>query len=373
MGNINNDSNRLATDTPNTTTTTTTGGVSVTFSSLSNGPCNLTFTPDCGGTPAQNQNQRLATDTPDATTTTTQPGEVTIPGINFPYTFYPSEHGVDDIFGTYTFNCGGCEFIRNIERVCNDSDITYTILGGEPTTTTTTEDETTTTSSSTSTTSSSTSTTSSSTSTTSSSTTSTTTTSSGCTSYLLKSGTQFTEFSYIKCGDTAPTVEGIRRNESKVVCSENVPVITIDSDGAEVIDTGISCTDDNTTTTTEGEVTRYYISAGKALLGSTDQGPEGEPTGFCDNTYLLTGALWISGNGGLPPSLLGKTVYDSSDLDTYIPQGYYYASSFAGYPDGNGTGAEPGDSHQYIQVVENGIVGDTGTHDCGTQGGGNNQ
>ena len=130
MGNINDTNNRLATDTPDTTTTTTTGGVSVTFSSPSNGPCNLTFTPDCGGVTTNNNMSMAATDTPDTPT-------VTIPGINFPYTFYPSEHGVDDIFGTYTFNCGGCEYIRNIERVCNDNDISYTVLGSSVTTTTT--------------------------------------------------------------------------------------------------------------------------------------------------------------------------------------------------------------------------------------------
>jgi len=301
MGNINNDSNRVATDTPDTTTTTTTGGVSVTFSSLSNGPCNLTFTPDCGGTPAQNQNQRLATDTPDATTTTTQPGEVTIPGINFPYTFYPLEHGVDDIFGTYTFNCGGCEYIRNIERVCNDNDISYTVLGSSITTTTT-EDVTTTT-----------------------------------------------------------TTEDV----TTTTTTEDVTTTTTTED----VTTTTTTEDVTTTTTSEIPTTRFYISTGKQVPGVFDEGTN-TGTGFCDNTYLLSGALWVEGNLTIISQLLTKTVYTNSDMDTFIPVGWYYVNEQPGYPNGTYAGAVPGLSHKIIRVDEDGIVGTIQNHDCGEQGGG---
>jgi hypothetical protein len=360
MGNINDTNNRLATDTPDTTTTTTTGGVSVTFSSPSNGPCNLTFTPDCGGVTTNNNTSRAATDTPDTPT-------VTITGINFPYTFYPSEHGVDDIFGTYTFNCGGCEYIRNIERVCNDNDISYTVLGSSVTTTTTEDVTTTSTTEDVTTTS----TTEDVTTTSTTEDATTTTTSSGCKNYLLKADDQFTEFRYIACGETNYTTVGLNRDTSRVVCSENIPVVTVGSDNAEVIDTGISCTEDVTTTstTTEIETTRFYISAGKPILGVYEEGTN-EGTGFCDNTYLLSGALWVVGNLTQTSSLLNKTVYTNSDMDTFIPVGYYYVHGSPGYPNGTYGGAVPGQQHLAIRVDANGLVGTVVSHNCGDQGGG---
>ena len=301
MGNINNDSNRLATDTPDTTTTTTTGGVSVTFSSPSNGPCNLTFIPDCGET-TTNNNNRFAADTPDTTTTSTQQGgSVTITGINFPYTFYPSAHGVDDIFGTYTFNCGGCEYIRNIERVCNDNDISYTVLGSSITTTTT-EDVTTTT-----------------------------------------------------------TTEDV----TTTTTTEDVTTTTTTED----VTTTTTTEDVTTTTTSEIPTTRFYISMGKQVPGVFDEGTN-TGTGFCDNTYLLSGALWVEGNLTIISQLLTKTVYTNSDMDTFIPVGWYYVNEQPGYPNGTYGGAVPGLSHEIIRVDEDGIVGTIQNHDCGEQGGG---
>ena len=294
MGNINDTNNRLATDTPDTTTTTTTGGVSVTFSSPSNGPCNLTFTPDCGGVTTNNNMSMAATDTPDTPT-------VTIPGINFPYTFYPSEHGVDDIFGTYTFNCGGCEYIRNIERVCNDNDISYTVLGSSVTTTTTEVPTTTT--------------------------------------------------STTEDVTTTSTTEDVTTTST----TEDVTTTTTE--------------DVTTTTTSEIPTTRFYISAGKPILGVYDEGTN-EGTGFCDSTYLLTGALWVEGNLTLTSSLLNKTVYTNSDMDTFIPVGYYYVHGSPGYPNGTYVGAVPGLQHLAIRVDENGSVGTVESHNCGEQGGG---
>ena len=295
MGNINDTNNRLATDTPDTTTTTTTGGVSVTFSSPSNGPCNITFTPDCGGVTTNNNMSMAATDTPDTPT-------VTIPGINFPYTFYPSEHGVDDIFGTYTFNCGGCEYIRNIERVCNDNDISYTVLGSSVTTTTT-EDVTTT--------------------------------------------------STTEDVTTTSTTEDVTTTST----TEDVTTTTTEEPTT------------TTTSTTEIETTRFYISAGKPILGVYEEGTN-EGTGFCDNTYVLTGALWVVGNLTMTSSLLNKTVYTNSNMDTFIPVGYYYVHGSPGYPNGTYVGAVPGQQHLAIRVDENGSVGTVVSHNCGEQGGG---
>jgi hypothetical protein len=310
MGNSNDTNNGSATDTPDTTTTTTTGGVSVTFSSPSNGPCNLTFTPDCGGVTTNNNTSRVATDTPDTPT-------VTIPGINFPYIFYPSEHGVDDIFGTYTFNCGGCEYIRNIERVCNDNDISYTVLGSSVTTTTT-EVPTTTTS----------------------------------TTEVPTTTTSTTEVPTTTT--TSTTVE------TTTTSTTEVPTTTTTT--TEVPTT-------TTTSTTEIETTRFYISAGKPILGVYDESTN-EGTGFCDNTYFLTGALWVEGNLTITSSLLNKTVYTNSDMDTFIPVGYYYVHGSPGYPNGTYVGAVPGLQHLAIRVDENGSVGTVVSHNCGDQGGG---
>ena len=293
-----NNNNKTSTDTPDTTTTTTTGGVSVTFSSPTNGPCNLTFTSDCGGT-TTNNTSKAATDT--TTTTTQQGGGVTIPGVIFPYTFYPSAHGVDDIFGTYVFSCGGCDYTRNIERVCDDRDITYTILGSPVTITTTTVPVTTTTT-------------------------------------------------------TVP-----------VTTTTTVPVTTTTTVPVTTTTTTVPVT--TTTTTSEIPTTRFYISAGKPILGVYEEGTN-EGTGFCDNTYLLSGALWVEGNLTMLSSLLNKTVYTNSDMDTYISVGYYYVHGSPGYPNGTYAGAVPGQQHLAIRVDENGSVGTVETHNCGQQGGG---
>ena len=286
--------NKISTDTPDTTTTTTTtGGVSVTFSSPTNGTCNLTFTPDCGGTTIEGVTGITALRIAQ------QGDNITIPNIIFPYTFYPSAHGVDDIFGTYVFNCGGCDYTRNIERVCDDRDITYTILGSPVTTTTTTVPVTTTT-----------------------------------------------------------TVPVTTTTTVPVTTTTTVPVTTT---------TTVPVT--TTTTTSEIPTTRFYISAGKPILGIYEEGTN-EGTGFCDNTYLLSGALWVEGNLTMLSSLLNKTVYTNSDMDTYISVGYYYVHGSPGYPNGTYAGAVPGQQHLAIRVDENGSVGTVETHNCGQQGGG---
>ena len=285
--------NKISTDTPDTTTTTTTtGGVSVTFSSPTNGTCNLTFTPDCGGTTIEGVTGITALRIAQ------QGDNITIPNIIFPYTFYPSAHGVDDIFGTYVFNCGGCDYTRNIERVCDDRDITYTILGSPVTTTTTTVPVTTTT-----------------------------------------------------------TVPVTTTTTVPVTTTTTVPVTTT---------TTVPVT---TTTTSEIPTTRFYISAGKPILGIYEEGTN-EGTGFCDNTYLLSGALWVEGNLTMLSSLLNKTVYTNSDMDTYISVGYYYVHGSPGYPNSTYVGAVPGQQHLAIRVDENGSVGTVETHNCGQQGGG---
>ena len=293
--------NKTSTDTPDTTTTTTTtGGVSVTFSSPTNGTCNLTFTPDCGGTTIEGVTGITALRIAQ------QGDNITIPNIIFPYTFYPSAHGVDDIFGTYVFNCGGCDYTRNIERVCDDRDITYTILGSPVTTTTTTVPVTTTTT---------------------------------------------------VPVTTTTTVPVTTTTTVPVTTTTTVPVTTT---------TTVPVT---TTTTSEIPTTRFYISAGKPILGIYEEGTN-EGTGFCDNTYLLSGALWVEGNLTMLSSLLNKTVYTNSDMDTYISVGYYYVHGSPGYPNGTYAGAVPGQQHLAIRVDENGSVGTVETHNCGQQGGG---
>ena len=290
--------NKTSTDTPDTTTTTTTtGGVSVTFSSPSNGSCNLTFTPDCGGTTIEGVTGITALRIAQ------QGDNITIPNIIFPYTFYPSAHGVDDIFGTYVFNCGGCEYIRNIERVCNDNDISYTVLGSSVTTTTT---------------------------------------------------------------EVPTTTTSTTEDVTTTTTTEDVTTTTTTEEP-----TTTTTTEEPTTTTTTSEIptTRFYISAGKPILGIYDEGTN-EGTGFCDNTYLLSGALWVEGNLTLTSSLLNKTVYTNSDMDTFIPVGYYYVHGSPGYPNGTYVGAVPGQQHLAIRVDENGSVGTVETHNCGQQGGG---
>ena len=124
-----------------------------------------------------------------------------------------------------------------------------------------------------------------------------------------------------------------------------------------------------TTSTTEIETTRFYISAGKPILGVYEEGTN-EGTGFCDNTYVLTGALWVVGNLTMTSSLLNKTVYTNSNMDTFIPVGYYYVHGSPGYPNGTYVGAVPGQQHLAIRVDENGSVGTVVSHNCGEQGGG---
>ena len=120
-----------ATDT--TTTTTQSSGQTVRFERMSNGTCDLTFTPT-PTTTTTNNTSKVATDT-----TTTQPNNVSIPNVSFPYVFNPSEHGFDNIYGSYVFDCCGC--IYSIEVEAPTTTTTTTV----PVTTTTTVPVTTTT------------------------------------------------------------------------------------------------------------------------------------------------------------------------------------------------------------------------------------
>ena len=300
MGN----NNKTSTD-----TTTTIGGVSVTFSSPTNGTCNLTFTPDCGGTTIEGVTGITALRIAQ------QGDSITIPNIVFPYTFYPSAHGVDDIFGTYVFNCGGCEYTRNIERVCDDRDITYTILGSPVTTTTTTVPVTTTTT---------------------------------------------------VPVTTTTTVPVTTTTTVPVTTTTTVPVTTTTTVPVTTTTTTVPVT---TTTTSEIPTTRFYISAGKSIPGMFDEGTN-TGSGFCGKTYFLSDALWVEGNLTILSSLLSKTVYTNSDMDTYIPVGWYYTDLNPGYPNGTYVGAVPGQNHKVIEVGENGIVNTIQIHNCGQQGGG---
>ena len=121
------------------TTTVQPSTQTVRFERMSNGKCDLTFTPTSttSTTSTTNNTSKVATDT-----TTTQPNSVSIPNVPFPYEFDPLDHGFDNIYGEYKFDCCGCPYLITIE-----APVTTTSTTEAPTTTTsTTEGRTTTTS-----------------------------------------------------------------------------------------------------------------------------------------------------------------------------------------------------------------------------------
>ncbi len=184
---------------------------------------------------------------------------------------------------------------------------------------------------------------------------------------MLKAGDQFTEFRYIACGETAYTTEGINRDQSRVVCSENIPIITVNTDGAEVIDTGESCT--------EIQISSFYRSTVKSLLGTHEVGNEGNGSGFCDTPsgYTVATLFYLAGNYNIHSTLLGKTVYTDENLTTTLPDGYYYTSEKSISNGAETYTALPGDTHKYIRVQFGGTVTTTATHDCDSPGGGNDE
>jgi hypothetical protein len=122
------------------TTTVQPSTQTVRFERMSNGKCDLTFTPTpttptTTTTSTTNNTSKAATDT-----TTTQPNSVSIPNVSFPYEFDPLDHGFDNIYGEYKFDCCGCPYLITIE-----APVTTTSTTEEVTTTTTTKDVTTTT------------------------------------------------------------------------------------------------------------------------------------------------------------------------------------------------------------------------------------
>ena len=123
------------------TTTVQPSTQTVRFERMSNGKCDLTFTPTTttSTTSTTNNTSKAATDTTD--TTTTQPNSVSIPNVSFPYEFDPLDHGFDNIYGEYKFDCCGCPYLITIEVPVTTTSTT------EEVTTTTTEEVTTTTTS----------------------------------------------------------------------------------------------------------------------------------------------------------------------------------------------------------------------------------
>ena len=289
--------NKTSTDTPDTTTTTTTtGGVSVTFSSPTNGTCNLTFTPDCGGTTIEGVTGITALRIAQ------QGDNITIPNIIFPYTFYPSAHGVDDIFGTYVFNCGGCDYTRNIERVCDDRDITYTILGSPVTTTTTTVPVTTTT-----------------------------------------------------------TVPVTTTTTVPVTTTTTVPVTT-----TTTVPVTTTTTVPVTTTTTQRQYSTFFRSTVKSQYGCDQIVDEnGDPGGFCHppQGYTVGTRFYVEGaNRNIHSNLQDQNVYIDSNLTNPLPDGYYYCSVISEEAGGVTYTALSGLTHKGIRV-ENGIAY-CSTHNC---------
>lgn len=205
---VNGNGDLIATD----TTTVQPSTQTVRFERISNGTCDLTFTPTpTTTTSTTNNTSKAATDTTD--TTTTQPNNVIITNVSFPYVFDPSEYGFNSVNGTYMFDCCGCPY----EFVIDGEDNFVT------TTTTTEKDVTTSTSTSTSTTS---------TTSTSTSTTSTTTTKEGCNNCTtvrvrkanVKTTTSVT-FNYIDCDNVSQTATLTRLvpTVDLCVCSDSIP------------------------------------------------------------------------------------------------------------------------------------------------------
>jgi hypothetical protein len=116
------------------TTTVQPSTQTVMFERMSNGKCDLTFTPT-STTSTTNNTSKAATDTTD--TTTTQPNSVSIPNVSFPYEFDPLDHGFNSVNGTYTFDCCGCPYVFVIDG--EDNSVTTTTTE-EVTTTTTSKD-----------------------------------------------------------------------------------------------------------------------------------------------------------------------------------------------------------------------------------------
>ena len=113
------------------TTTVQPSTQTVRFERMSNGKCDLTFTPT-STTSTTNNTSKAATDT-----TTTQPNSVSIPNVSFPYEFDPLDHGFNSVNGTYTFDCCGCPYVFVIDG--EDNSVTTTTTE-EVTTTTTSKD-----------------------------------------------------------------------------------------------------------------------------------------------------------------------------------------------------------------------------------------
>ena len=135
---VNGNGDLAATD----TTTVQPSTQTVMFERMSNGKCDLTFTPT-STTSTTNNTSKAATDTTD--TTTTQPNSVSIPNVSFPYEFDPLDHGFNSVNGTYTFDCCGCPYVFVIDGEDNSVTTTTTTTKDVTTTTTTTKDVTTTT------------------------------------------------------------------------------------------------------------------------------------------------------------------------------------------------------------------------------------
>ena len=118
------------------TTTVQPSTQTVRFERMSNGKCDLTFTPTSttSTTSTTNNTSKAATDTTD--TTTTQPNNVSITNVSFPYEFDPLDHGFNSVNGIYTFDCCGCSYEFVIDG--EDTFVTTTTTTEDVTTTTTT-------------------------------------------------------------------------------------------------------------------------------------------------------------------------------------------------------------------------------------------
>jgi len=120
----------------------------------------------------------------------------------------------------------------------------------------------------------------------------------------------------------------------------------------------------------------FFRSTVKSQLGSEVIVDEnGDPGGFCDNSYLVNTRFYVEGdNRNLHSSLQDQNVYTDANLTNPLPDGYYYCSPNSEETGGTTYTATTGVTHKYIQVQFGIGRATTGVHNCtnGNPGGNDN-
>ena len=129
-------------------------------------------------------------------------------------------------------------------------------------------------------------------------------------------------------------------------------------------------TPDATPNPTPEPYSTFFRSTVKSTLGSDgiiDE--EGNPGGFCDQSYLVNTRFYVGGaNRNLHSSLQDQNVYIDSGLQFPLADGYYYCSPNSEETGGTTYTASPGTTHKYIQVQFGIGRVTTGVHNCTNTG-----